>query len=89
MWPWSGQPGGSWLFLGQQAREAVGTSQGARGHPGQWFTCSQEPGVQLAAERGPQLREAARIWEVRPGSGVWSPDLPGLDTLHLMAAFCS
>lgn len=45
--------------------------------------------MQLAAERGPQLREAARIWEVRPGSGVWSPDLPGLDTLHLMAAFCS
>lgn len=45
-------------------------------------------GLQLAAERGPQQREAAGTWEVRPGGGVWFPDLPSLDTPHLTAAFC-
>lgn len=29
--------------------------------------------MQLATECGPQQGEAARTWEVRPGSGVWSP----------------
>lgn len=45
--------------------------------------------MQLAAEHGPQQREAAGTWEVRPGGGVWSPDLPSLDTPLLTAPSAS